>query len=227
MRKALSIFLILALLLGLFTGCSSPSSELSALTGQLSEMEGYTFTAVGEVIFAEEAAPYAPDMPLSYEITGVRLADGDLSAQLNFTDTFGGRTADISFSSVGGVNYLGFIPFFQEVMDELYTPYTTIPISESFFGYPYLTDPGLNLENLPINFPALIGTFDNRDIRYGLSESAGLYSLHLTGDQLSPNVLATIVRPFGLYSDLYGYTLPADEMHFDPLLGILLAGDLS
>ena len=230
MRKCLSIFLIFVLLLGLFSACSAPN-PLADLLDQLSEMEGYVFTAVGEVRFTSSAS-VSDELPRRYEIQGTRSAAGALSGTITYADAEGIQFADVSLVHTNGSNYAGFLPLFQHLMDQIYAPYTTLPLRDTFTGAPeftgspYLTDPALRFENLPIDFPALISSLDNRYVQEALmTDDSGLYSLSLSGDQLSPHVLTAVAAPFTLYSDLLTHGLQ-DEVS-DPVLEALLLGDRS
>jgi len=230
MRKCLSIFLIFVLLLGLLSACSSPN-PLADLMHQLSEMEGTVFTAVGEVTFAD-GIPVSHGLPHRYEIQGTRTAAGDLSAMIAYADAEGDSIVDIPLIHTDSANYIGFIPLFQRIMDQTYAPYTILPLRDTFAigppestDPPYLTDPALRLENLPIDFPALISSLDNRYVQEALTYYTGHYSLSLSGDQLSPHVLAVVAAPFALYSDLLAHV--DEDARSDSVFTSLLSGNIS
>jgi len=225
MRKCLSIFLIFTLLLGLLSACSTPN-PLADLTRQLSEMEDYVFTAVGEVTFVSDF-PVSHSFPHRYEMQGTRRADGGFSATLVYADADGEAIADVSLIHANNSNYVGFLPLFQHIMDQTYTPHRILPLSDSFEGTPYLIDPALRLDNFPIDFPALMASLNNRYVQEMLSYYDGNYSLVLSGNQLSPHVLSVVAEPFVLYSDLLIHSLPADATTSDPVFTSLLSGDLS
>jgi len=225
MRKCLSVFLIFVLSLGLFAACSSSSGPLDALLDQLAEMEGYVFVAVGEVSFAEDV--HAPDMPLRYQVHGTRMSGQDLSAAITYIDAYDNQLPDVSLARTNGTNYVDFVPLFQHVMDQTYAPYIVLSVSNSFDGAPSLLDPAIGLDHLPINFPDLIHALDEQHVRERLSYNAGLYTLILSGDQLTPYVLSILTQPFALYSDLYAHASGSEEVSLDPMLQVLLTGEMS
>ena len=225
MRKCLSIFLILVLFFGLFVACTS-SGPLDSLLEQLGEMEGYRFVAVGEVSFAEDAQIFS-DMPLRYQIYGTRTAGQDMYATITYMEADDDQLPAVSLIHTDGISYVGFLPLFQRVMDQTYTPFTVLPVSDTFDGDPYLLDPAIALGDLPINFPALIHSLDDEYLQEGLSYNDGLHTLTLSGEQFPPDVLTAITQPFALFSALYAHSTETEAPHSDPVLETLRSGDLS
>jgi len=189
-------------------------------------MEGYTFVAVGEVSFAEGAAP-ASDMHLRYQLHGSRMGGQDTHATITYMDAHDNQLPGVTLVHVNEANYVGFMPLFQHVMDQTYAPFTVLPLSDYFDGSPYLHDPTIGLNDLPINFPALIRSLDEEYILEGLSYNAGLHTLTLSGDQFSPYILTALTQPFALYAALSAHTAGSEAGSSDLVLDALLSGDLS
>ena len=226
MRNRLSGILIFFLILGLFSACSSPVDGLDALTERLSSMEGYAFTAGGEVRFESEAEAARFHAPHRYVIEGARFS-GDVFATLYYIDGEGRASSDVSLFYANGSAYVGFVPFFRQMVAERY-PENILPVENVLGSHLYFAHPGLSLSDFPLDFPALIAALPEQALRQNLTYEAGAYEFFLTGDALNQDILSTISRPFELYADLYALVAPIDEMpEIGSILALLLAGDMA
>jgi len=217
MRKGICVLLVFCLILGLFAACSSPVRQFNTLTRELSQLENYSFTAVGELWFEDGTETGAA--PLRYVMEGVRSTEtGRFSATLLYTDLRGRQLYDMSLVEINGVSYVHFLPLFQYLMDLEYAAYEVLPVAAHFEGTPYLIHPTLELSNLLTDLPALLNSLGSSTVREALTVDQGVYALEFSGAYLSEAMFLDIFRPFLLFFELEALTLLGEGTGLSPLL---------
>jgi len=222
MRRILSVFLIICLISGLFAACSQTVDELDLFVSDLAAMEHYSFTAVGEVTFYTVGAS---QVPLQYMMQGTRTS-GNTSATLYYTDA-GGRLPGLSLVYANRTSYLGFVPFVQGAMDQVYAIHGALDLESVFEDSGYLEYTAVSLEDFPLDFPVLAAGLGAGNRRQILSNE-GIHSLTVSGDQLHPGVLVALSDPFELLASLNTLAFPPSfAPEVSPVRSPLLAGELS
>jgi len=202
MRKLIYVLLIFSLILGLFAACFSYTRQANELVQQLSQLETFTFTAEGELRFADGID--TGHTPLRYVMEGTRsVGTGQLTATITYTDLAARPLFPLAIIETGGVAYAQFAPLFQYLMDLEYADYDANAVADAFGGSPYLALPSLDLTNLLLDIPALLDTLDADTLQDALTEDNDVYTLRLTGTTLSnaPS-LGELTRPLGIFFEL-------------------------
>ncbi|MCL2563902.1 MAG: hypothetical protein FWE08_07700 [Oscillospiraceae bacterium] len=222
MYKRIGLLCLFFLTLGLFTACSSPARQLDNFAQQLSALEAYTFSAVGEITFESDTDTGA--LPLRYVMEGVRSSvTGQFIADIHYTDPAGRHLYDMSLFAEGGMTHVRFVPLFQRLMDIEYAEHGAASVSEAFGGSPYLAHPTLDVTTLLADLPALVSGLDAAVIRDGLVSDEGGYTLRISGEHLDDATFAGLTRPFGLFFEVGA--LAGDAVGPNTVLPPLLAGD--
>lgn len=203
MRKKISLFLGLCLILGLFTACApTPSEELTTLIEKFSALDDHTFIAEGKLTLPAnlEDAESAPT-PARYVIEGRRsVRTGQFAADIQYIDASDMHLYDLSLLTADGTSYVSFVPLLQHMFDHRYQyPYD---MTEPFDGDPYLTHPDLDLSDMLVDILALLHDLRRLDVDEYLTVSGEMYAFSLTGEQAGRDALARIVRPFTLICEL-------------------------
>ncbi|MCL2588633.1 MAG: hypothetical protein FWD84_04405 [Oscillospiraceae bacterium] len=216
MRKKLCTLFLFCLILGLFAACGSPDRQLDNFTRQLSRMESYVFTAVGELTF--EDGIITDNRPLRYIMVGTHSTETEqFSATLSYTDAVGQQLYELSLFEADGTSYIRFVPLFQYLMDTKYADIGANSMVEVFGGNPFLLNPPFDFANLPLDLLTLIDSLDSDVIRDGLTSEHGSYTLRVTGDSFVGTELYALVRPFSLLSEIAQLIQMTDRAPESPL----------
>ncbi|MCL2828488.1 MAG: hypothetical protein FWD99_07110 [Oscillospiraceae bacterium] len=211
MRKKISLFWGLCLILGLFSACiPTPSEELTALIEKFSALDDYTFTAEGELTFPAEFEAGAAHLPTRYVMEGRRAArTGQFAADIQYIDGIDTRLYDLSLLETSGATYTSFAPIFQYVLDHEFPDYYVL--ADAFDGNPYLVRPALDLSDLLVDIPALLREVSRLNVDEYLTAAGGFYAFSLTGEQAGREALTQMIRPFVLAADLTNLTTKEPE----------------
>ena len=223
MRKRIFALFIFCLILGLFAACSSPARQLNTFTQQLSNLESYSFTAVGELHLEDFEDD---DAPLRYFMEGTH-TNGQYTATLQYTTLEGYGLFDTSLFGTNGSTYVGFVPMLQHIMELRYSNLGTTPVADvagAFGGHPYLSHPAFHFSHILTDLPQLVDSLGSNVIRDGLTIYQGAYTLRFTGDHLDDATFIELLRPFSLIFEVEAIISNGD-IGSNLILSELLAGD--